>query len=196
MRLVNWSYRVGCLHCAFSDKELCDFVQEKKRKQLSISKKYAVETIGKQRDGTWVLGQDAYFNCTGAAISLEESTFIWISNIFNGPGIAPPSKQCMIKFPLSTAPLINILVELECLMKQNFFPTVTMLGAMNLVLHYSELLDNLKFCPIPLLYSKSSGTGKLAILCPGTGVLRDSARGTYVCTSPKAHTNNVVELQA
>ena len=61
MKLVNWSYKVGCLHCAFSDKELCDFIQKKKRSATSITKKYAVEDIGKQPDGSWVLGKDAYF---------------------------------------------------------------------------------------------------------------------------------------
>jgi len=160
MRLINWSYRVGCLHCAFSDKELCDFVQEKKRKASSVSKKYAVEIIGRQRDGTWVLGKGAYFNASGESISLEESSFMWISDIYSAHGIASPSKQCFINFPLITAPLITLMNLLECLMKQNFFPTIMTMGAVIMVLHYSELLEHLKFCPIPLLYSLTSGTGK------------------------------------
>ena len=161
MRLVNWSYRVGCLHCSFSDKELCDFIQEKKRKATPVSKKYAVERIGRQRDGTWVLGKGAYFNPSGESISLQESAFVWISDIFNGTGVAPPSKQCSIKFPLSTAPLRLLMTQLKPLLKHNFYPTVASIAAMNLVLHYDELLERLKFCPIPLLFSSCSGTGEM-----------------------------------
>ena len=64
MKLVNWSYKVGCLHCAFSDKELCDFIQKKKRSATSITKKYAVEDIGKQPDGTTTTLCTRFFNYT------------------------------------------------------------------------------------------------------------------------------------
>ncbi len=157
---MNWSYRVGCLHCAFSDKELCDFVQDKKRKAESVGKKFAVERIGRQRDGTWVLGKGAYFNASGKLLSLKESSFVWISDIFTAPGVAIPSKQCIIQTPLSTVSLVQLMKELECITKHNFFPTVMTIGAMTLVLHYSEFLEKLKFCPIPLLYSSACGTGK------------------------------------
>jgi len=82
-----------------------------------VSKKYA-EKIGRQTDGTWVLGKGAYFNANGELISLAESKFVWISNILSAPGIALITRQCSINKPLSTAPLVDLMTLLECTMKQ------------------------------------------------------------------------------
>ena len=53
--------------------------KRKKRNAESVPKKYAVEKKGRQKDGTWVLGNGAYFNSSGRSISLLESNFVWIS---------------------------------------------------------------------------------------------------------------------
>lgn len=118
MRQVNWSYKVGCLHCNLSDKELCDFIQEKK-KEHSVPRKVCCRKIGKQKDGTYMGG-----NSRGGSISLLESNFVWINDIFNAPGITLPSKQCIVWAPWSTSPLMNIMQLLECLMEHFFFFTL------------------------------------------------------------------------
>ena len=107
---------------------------------------------------TWVLGNGAYFNSSGRSISLLERILCGL--VFDAPGIALASKQCIIRAPLSTSPLVNLMQLLECLMEHNFYPTLMTAGAQILVLHYNELLERLKFCPNSLLYSLTSGTGK------------------------------------
>ena len=81
--------------------------------------------------------------------------------MFFAQGFTPLVKQCIIARPLDTAPLVTMKQLLECHIQYNFFPSVLTLGAGVLTLHYGEFLNQLKYCPIPLLFSSSSGTGKL-----------------------------------
>ena len=39
MRGLNWSFRKGCLQCSFSDKDLNDFIQFKRRNSNVVKKK-------------------------------------------------------------------------------------------------------------------------------------------------------------
>lgn len=52
---LSASYAHACLTCSFSDKELADCFQHKKRKAGLLPLKYAVSHIGEQEDVTWVL---------------------------------------------------------------------------------------------------------------------------------------------
>ena len=104
MRVLNWSYRVGCLQCYFTDKELNLYIQIKKRKN-TLCKKNAVQIIGRQRDNTWVLGNNIYISCSGDEITASESDYVWISDVFSGPGVPSPSMSCTIDLPLSTEAL-------------------------------------------------------------------------------------------
>lgn len=56
LRVLNWSFRKGCLQCSFSDKDLNDYIQFKRRNSLVI-KKRAVSTLGdrKMEHGLWVM---------------------------------------------------------------------------------------------------------------------------------------------
>lgn len=126
---LSASYRFACLTCSFSDKELAEFFQFKKRNAGVLPLKYAVSHVGQQEDGTWVLNSNAYFNSDGKEISAESSQYIWLGNMFNGPGIASEGRQCTIHLPLSTDPLTSLLHALRCAMAHNFYPCVlTMAG--------------------------------------------------------------------
>ena len=71
MRELNGSYKITCLQCSFSDKEVGEYIQFKKRKTTSLPVKYAVSHVGLQADGTWVLGRNAYFSSEGEAIPVD-----------------------------------------------------------------------------------------------------------------------------
>ena len=128
---LNGSYKRACLQCSFSDKEVGEYIQFKKRKTTSLPVKYAVSHVGLQADGTWVLGRNAYFSSKGEAIPVDRCKHVWIGDIFEGTGsrVAADTQQCAIQFPLSTEPLKHLLLALRDGMQHNFFPSVlTMAG--------------------------------------------------------------------
>ncbi len=99
---ISSSYKVACLQCSFSDKELSEFIQLKKRKYQPIPVKYAVSHVGRHADGTSVIGNNAYFTNDGISITLEDSKYVWIGDIYQGRGVANDIDQCNISCPLST----------------------------------------------------------------------------------------------
>ena len=129
MKELSSSYRLACLTCSFSDKELAEFFQHKKRRAGILPLKYAVSRVGLQDDGTWVLGRDVYFNKDGEAMSADGSKHVWLGGMFNAPGIASENHQCTIQLPLSTNPLSSLLQALQDCMAHNFYACVlTMAG--------------------------------------------------------------------
>lgn len=160
MRVLNWSYRVGCLQCSFSDKSLNEYIQLKKRKVV-LQKKRAVQKVGRQPDNVWILGENICISSNGMINS--SSKHIWISNVFSGMGIPSQSMGCNISLPLSTEPL-NPLLNALCLhFSHNFYPALLLIGSAAFVLHYQELIKHLRYCPIPLAFGES-GTGKTTAL--------------------------------
>ena len=75
MRVLNWSYRVGCLQCSFNDKDLNEYVQLKKRRSV-LQKKSAVQKIGRQFNNTWILGEDFCITSSGYPITSSESKYV------------------------------------------------------------------------------------------------------------------------
>ncbi len=108
MKVLNWSYWVGCLQCSFNDMELNEYIQLKKRRS-SLQKKSAMHNIGKQSDKTWILGENLCISSSGLLISNSESKHVWIGSVFNGPGIPPQSVECKIILPLSIDPLNSLI---------------------------------------------------------------------------------------
>ena len=94
MKEISSSYKLSCLQCSFSDKELSEFIQFKKRQSQPIPKKYAVSHVGRHEDGTWVLGSNAYFASNGTPLTIEDSKYVWIGDIYQGKGVA--KEQCRI----------------------------------------------------------------------------------------------------
>ena len=162
MKVLNWSYRIGCLQCSFNDKELNEYIQLKKRRS-SLQKKSAVQNIGKQSDKTWILGENVCISSGGLLISNCESKHVWIGSVFNGPGIPPQSAECKIILPLSIDPLNSLIKVLALRFHHNFYPALLLFGATCFVLHYQELIQQLRYCPIPLAFGPS-GTGKTTAL--------------------------------
>ena len=169
MKCLNSSYKLACLQCSFSDKELSEFIQFKKQTS-EFQKKKAVNQIGLQTDGSWVMASNVYLSPKGELMSVTDSHFVWISDFYKGPGIPSNTEQCSIELPLSTDPLKAMMSTLFTFMGHNFMPTVLTMSSVILTLHYQTMLKKLKFCPVPLAFG-NSGTGKTTALLCGLSLL-------------------------
>ena len=87
VRCLNTSYRSACLQCSFTDKELGEYIQHKKRTTTSIVSKYAVSTVGRQDNDTWVFARNVYLSSGGDLIQAEDSQYVWIGDLFGGVGV-------------------------------------------------------------------------------------------------------------
>ena len=85
MRCLNFSYKLACLQCSFSDKEVSEYLQFKKRQSVQLPKKNAEMKVGKQPDGTWVLSSNSHVTSTGELVTVDASNYIWIGHVFSGP---------------------------------------------------------------------------------------------------------------
>ena len=159
MRMINESFPTGGLTCSFQDHQLSEFIQIKRRTVTYLPEKRVVSVVGPQNDNLWVLGPDIHINSQGQSVSPEESSYIWISDMYSGPGVAAKSSACTIQLPLGTQPLLMLMDLLRETMKHNFFPAVLTIGATCIALHYKTVMEKFEFCPVPLVFG-SPGTGK------------------------------------
>ena len=144
--------------------------------------------IGEQDDGTWVLGNDAFFSSDGRVIPAESSQYVWLGAMFRGTGVVSGHQQRCIQFPLSTDPLASLLHALHSSMAHNFYPCLlTMAGRYHfpiksillyafvptgtiMALHYRSFISKLTNCPVTIAYGKS-GTGKTISIHCALGLL-------------------------
>ena len=169
MQQLNRSYGEGGLTCGFNDFQLAEFIQQKMRNAGRLPTKKAVQKVGPQEDGTWVLGPDIYINPEGEIIDPSQSQYMWISHLFDGPGIASQREACPIKQPLTTESLHALVQHLAATMEHNFVPSLMVLGSCAMALHYHTILGKFLFCPIPLAFGES-GTGKTTALRCGLAI--------------------------
>jgi hypothetical protein len=163
MQQVNHSFIEGGLTCSFNDYQLAEFIQQKLRNTGKLPIKKAVKSVGQQEDGIWVLGPDLYIDMGGQLVDPNQSDYIWVGHLYNGPQIAPNSAACIVELPLTTDPLTGLLEHLKTTMKQNFFPTLMVMGACAMAMHYHTILKKFLFCPVPIAFG-NSGTGKTTAL--------------------------------
>ncbi len=64
IRQINYSTEGG-LTSFFNDYQLAEFIQHRRRKSGKLPVKHAVEHVGPQADGTWVLGPNLFFDSEG-----------------------------------------------------------------------------------------------------------------------------------
>lgn len=94
--------------CSFNDYQLAEFIQHKRRNSGKLPVKSAVSKVGPQADKTWVLGPTLYFNEDGKVIDAESCQYVWISYLYDGPGVARQATACEISLPLSTKSLEDL----------------------------------------------------------------------------------------
>lgn len=164
---INHSHHERGLTCSFNDYQLSEFIQHRRRQSGQLPVKYAVEHVGPQSDGSWVLGPSLYFDGDGKKQDSDESKYVWISSMYEGPGIAHISTACSVELPLDTCHLSNLYRWVKANMQHNFIPSMLLSGSCCMALHYKRILENFLFCPIPLAYGSASGTGKTTSLMIG-----------------------------
>lgn len=99
----------------------------------------------------------------GTTLELSETAYVWISDVFSGPGIPRASLAGLVEPSLSTTSLPPLLEVLKKHLAHNYYPAMLFMGAGILSLHYQEFIERLRYCPIPLACGES-GTGKTTIL--------------------------------
>ena len=97
MQQINFSRNVGGLTCPFSDYQLSEFIQHRRRDGGRLPVKIAVDHVGPQPNGSWVLGPSLFFSSQGMLQDPDESKYTWIGNLYEGPGIAHHSTACSIQ---------------------------------------------------------------------------------------------------
>lgn len=165
------NYSQGALTCSFNDYMLTEYIQNRRRTAGRLPVKRAVERVGPQGDGSWVLGPSLFFNRMGQLLEPEESMYVWLGDIYDGPGIAHHNSACPINLPLSIDPLKSLYLWAKENMGENFMPCMMVAGSCCMALHYKRILNKFLFCPVPIAYGKTSGTGKTTALCIGLSPL-------------------------
>ena len=181
MRKEKFMQQIGGLTCSFNDYQLAEYIQHRRRNAGKLPVKMSVDHVGPQPDGSWVLGPSLFIRVLEDP---DESKYAWIGHLYEGPGISHHSTACSIQLPLSSSPLQDLYAWAERKMHHNFVPCMLLAGAGAMALHYKRILDTFLFCPIPIAYGKTSGTGKttaLAISLSPTGAYpsRFVSKATY-----------------
>ena len=70
MKCLNSSYKAACLICSFTDTQVAEYIQFKKRGMPNLPKLYAVSYVGQQEDGSWVLSESAHISKTGQMLKV------------------------------------------------------------------------------------------------------------------------------
>ena len=68
MQSLNHLFIEDGLICSFTNYQLSGFMQQKPRKAGKLPVKKAVNTVGQQEDGTWVLKPKLYINSLGELV--------------------------------------------------------------------------------------------------------------------------------
>ena len=168
MKMLNSFFPGGGLTCSLLDHQLSEFIQIKKRNVKELPTKRAVSVIGPQNADLWVLGPSTHISSNGELV--EESDYIWVSDLYAGPGVADSMSACNISLPLTAEPLGPLLNQLMCITKHNFFPSLLMIGSCAMALHYNTVKDKLGFCPVPIGFG-NPGTGKTTALKCGLAMM-------------------------
>ena len=111
-----------------TNKELNEYIQLKRRR-ADIPKKRVLEYIGKQENGSWILGDGIFISSKGMEIPSAECNSIWISNLFKGQGIPNPDSSCLVSLPISTSYLRDFFEVLAETLQHNFIPALLVIGS-------------------------------------------------------------------
>lgn len=96
--------------CSFTDKELSEFIQAKKRIHGTLEIKHAVAYVGKQANGYWVLNSELTVNEDGDRVSCP---YIWLGCMHDGRAIAKATDAVTVPLPLSTENIAPLLSQLR-----------------------------------------------------------------------------------
>lgn len=157
--------------CSFTDAQVSDYVQAKKRIHGLLPTKFAVSKVGKQENGFWVLNSKVTVDHDGVEVDVNENPYTWIGSLYEGPGIAKERDAIQVIGRLLNSNAIAPLLEhLEKILQHNFFPGLLVIAACAMALHYETILSKFLNCPIPIAFGPS-GTGKTTSLQCGLALV-------------------------
>ena len=107
--------------------------------------KRAVIEVGPQADGSWCLGPSFHFSNDSQLLDTDQSKYVWIGHLYDGPGIASCKTACSINLPLSTDPLWNMVTWAKTHLKHNFILSMMIVGSSVMFLHYSMMVEKFFF---------------------------------------------------
>ena len=168
--MLNDSFPTAGLTCSMQDHQLSEYLQIRKRNTSRLPEKLAVRIVGQQDRNIWVFGPNCHINSDGILVNLDESSYVWISHLYSGPGVAPHQSACNVMLPLDAKALPSLITTLKDVMQHNFIPSLLALGACAMALHYNTVMKNYMNCPIPIICG-SPGTGKTTALRCGLSLL-------------------------
>lgn len=149
---LNNSYQSGGLSCSFSDKELVQFINWKKKlyAKEGIIRKQGVMRLGKQPCGKiWVISPNLFLDEDGKETTQHD--YVWMTNLvafINTPKeILLEEVTCDIILPLDTSIFSKLIVSLKLCLCHNFFSGLLVLGGGAMCFHYREVVELLGCCP-------------------------------------------------
>ena len=161
---LNSSYQSGGLSCSFSDKELVQFINWKKKLYAKggIIRKQGVTRLGKQPCGRiWVLSPNLFLDEDGRESAQHD--YVWMTNLvafINSPKeVLLEEVTCDIILPLSTSIFSSLLDSLKICLSHNFFSGLLVLGGGAMCFHYREVIELLGCCP-QVMATGPPSTGK------------------------------------
>uniref|UniRef100_A0A1X7TLC2 DUF927 domain-containing protein n=1 Tax=Amphimedon queenslandica TaxID=400682 RepID=A0A1X7TLC2_AMPQE len=127
------------------------------RSSDQYQQKTLVTALGKQPYGSvWILSKEIHINASGLIIPEEEQSYYWDDEYCREHGIRPLN----ITLPLDSMGFSNLLQSFKRALSDNFLSSVIAICSTALLGHYEMVMERFHECPIPLLYSKETGTGK------------------------------------
>ena len=147
----------GVVMCSF-EREISDFVLQKKRNCGTIPKKEAIVFVGRQYNDIWTLSKRAIIDEDGHKLAQQDNPFVWVDSLL------PYGKEIIIPvpLPLNTECLTSLINQLE-IRGHNLYPTLLLMGSAAMSLHYETTMSKYQNCPIPLAFG-ASGTEKTTAL--------------------------------
>ena len=120
--------------------------------------------LGEQPNGNiWILNKECYLDEDGSILDPSDSPFYWLSDQISNPAIAPAGSSLVVKFPLKTTILHDMILTIFPVMEHNAISSLFLLGASAMSFHYRTILETNLNCPVTVAHGPS-GTGKTTAL--------------------------------
>ena len=115
---------------------------------------------------TWVLSKHTHIDSTiGSFIPAESSSYVWLSHLCRGRGIATSSDAVCIPHPLTTDGLLPLIEAITVTTKHNSPAALMLLGSACMSLHYNTIIEINGECPAPLICGNARTGKSLVRLC-------------------------------
>ena len=97
--------------------------------------------LGEQPNGNiWILNKECYLDKHGSILDPSDYPFYWLSDHISNPAIAPAGSSLVVKFPLKTTILHDLILTIFPVMEHNAISSLFLLEASAMSFHYRTIL--------------------------------------------------------